>query len=48
MRLRVAIFLRKTKIDHVDLITTLANAHEKVVRFDIAMDEVLRVNVFDT
>jgi len=33
-------------IDDIDLISMLSNAHEEVVRFDIAMNEV-RVDIFD-
>lgn len=47
MGLGVAIFLRKTEIDHVDLISTLANSHEEVIGLDIAVDEVARMNIFD-
>jgi len=36
----VSVLLRQTEIDHVDLVPTLADAHEEVVGFDIAMDEV--------
>jgi len=46
--LGVSVFLGKTEIDHIDLITTFPNAHEKVVWLDISMDKVSRVNVFDS
>jgi hypothetical protein len=45
--LRVAVLLRETKVDDVDLVPTLADAHEEVVGLDIAVDEVARVNVLD-
>lgn len=45
--LGVAIFLGQAKIDDVNLIAALADAHEKVVRFDVAVDEGLRVDVFN-
>lgn len=48
MSLGVAIFLRQTEIDNVDLVPSLANAHEEVVGLDIAMDEVTRVDVLDS
>ena len=35
----VPIFLSKTKINHVDLISTLADTHQEVVWLDITMDE---------
>jgi len=44
----VSVLLRQTEIDHVDLVPTLADTHEEVVGFDIAMDEVSGVNVFDS
>jgi len=44
----VAIFFCKPEINHVNLIATLANTHEKVIRFDIPVDERLGVDIFDT
>lgn len=48
VRLRVAILLSKAEINDVDLISTLSNAHEEVIGFDITMDERFGVNVLDT
>jgi len=48
VRLGVSVFLGKTKIDDVDLVAALSNAHQEVVRLDITMDEVSRVDVLDT
>ena len=48
MHLWVPELLRKTKFDDVDLIATFANSHEEIVRFDISMDKIARVNIFDT
>ena len=45
--LRVAVFFSKAKVDNVDLVTSLADAHQKVVWFDVAVDERLGVNVLD-
>jgi hypothetical protein len=45
--LRVTIFLSKTEINDVDLVTTLANTHKEVVRLDITMDEGLGMNVLN-
>ena len=45
--LRVPVLLGKTKIDHVDLVAPLADAHEEVVRLNITVDEGLGVNVLD-
>jgi hypothetical protein len=46
--LRVTVLLGETKVDDVDLVSTLANTHKEVVRLDIAVDEVAGVNVLDT
>jgi hypothetical protein len=43
----VTVLLRQTKINDIDLVATLANAHEKVVWLDITVDEGLGVDVFD-
>jgi hypothetical protein len=48
MSLRVAELLGKAKIDDIDLITALADAHEEVIRLDVSVDEVARVDVFDS
>jgi hypothetical protein len=47
MGLGVTVFLGQTKIDDIDLVATLANAHEEVVRLDITVDERLGVNILD-
>ena len=46
--LGVSVFLGESEINHIDLITTFPNAHEKVVWLDISMDKVSRVDVFDS
>lgn len=43
----VTIFLSQTEIDDIDLVSTLANAHEEVVGLDIAVDKGLGVDVLD-
>lgn len=45
--LGVAVLLGKSKVDHVDLVASLADTHQKVVRLDVPVDKVSRVNVFD-
>ena len=45
--LRVTVFLSQAKINDVDLIPTLPNAHEKVVRLDITVDEGFGVDVLN-
>lgn len=47
MRLGVTVLLGKTKVDHVDLVTTLADAHQEVVGLDVAVNERLGVDVLD-
>lgn len=48
VRLWVTVLLSKTKVDHVNLVTPLSNAHQEVVWLDIAVDEGLGVDVLDT
>lgn len=47
VRLRVTVFLRQTKVDDIDLVTTLADAHQEIVRLDITVNERLGVDVLD-
>jgi len=47
MGLGVTELLGETRIDDIDLISMFSNAHEEVVRFDIAINEVSRVDIFD-
>ena len=44
----VSVLLGQTKVDNVDLVASLANAHQEVIWLDIAVDEGLCVDVFDT
>jgi len=44
----VTVLLGETEIDNVDLVATLADAHEEVVRLDITVDEGLGMNVLNT
>jgi hypothetical protein len=46
--LGVSVLLGQSKVDHVDLVASLANAHEEVVRLDISVDEVSGVDVLDS
>ena len=48
MGLGVTELLGETEIDDIDLIASLSDAHEEVVGFDIAMNEISRVDIFDT
>ena len=45
--LGVTVFLGKTEVDHVDLVSSLADAHEEVVGLDVSMNEGLGVDVLD-
>lgn len=47
VRLGITVFLRETKIDDVDLVTTLADTHQEVVGLDITVDKGFGVDVFD-
>lgn len=46
--LGVTVLLGQTEIDDINLVTTLTNTHEEVIRLDIAVNEGLGVDVFDT
>jgi hypothetical protein len=46
--LGIPVLLGKTEIDHIDLVSSFSNSHQEVVRLDITMDEVSRVDVFDS
>jgi hypothetical protein len=46
--LGVSVLLSKTEINHVHLVSTLANAHEEVVGLDITVDERLGMDVLDS
>lgn len=46
--LGVSVLLGQTEIDHVDLVATLANAHQEVVGLDITVDKGLGMNVLDS
>ena len=46
--LRVTVFLGETKVNDVDLVAAFADTHQEVVGLDVTVDEVSRVNVFDT
>ena len=45
--LGVTVLLGQTEINDIDLVATLANTHEEVVRLDIAVDEGLGVDIFN-
>ena len=45
--LRVPVFLGETEVDDIDLVATLSDSHQKVVRLDVAVDEVTRMDVLD-
>lgn len=45
--LGITVLLGQTKIDNVNLVTALANAHEEVVWLDITVDEGLGMDVLD-
>ena len=45
--LRVTVLLGETEVDDIDLIATLADAHQEIVGLDITVDEVAGVDIFD-
>ncbi len=47
MSLGVAVLLGQAEINYVDLVATLSNPHEKVIGFDVTMNEGLGMNVLD-
>ena len=47
MGLRVAILLGQSEVDDIDLVATLANTHQEIVRLDVSMDEGFGMDVFD-
>lgn len=48
VRLGVSVLLGETEINYIDLVTTLANAHQEVIGLDISVDEALCVDVLDS
>lgn len=47
VRLGVAVLLGQTKVNDIDLVATLADAHQEVVRLDVTVDERFGVDVLD-
>jgi hypothetical protein len=45
MGLRVSVLLRKTKINDVGLLASLANTHRKIGGLDITVNEMTRVDM---
>jgi len=43
----VTVFLCKTKVNNIDLVSTLADAHQEVVGLDVTVNERLGVDVLD-
>ena len=48
MSLLAVELLGETKIDNIELIASFTDAHKGVVRLDVAMNEILRMYVFDS
>lgn len=46
--LGVTVFLRQTEINDIDLIATFPDTHQEVIRFDIAVDEGLGMDILDS
>lgn len=45
--LRIAEFLCQTEINDIDLVTPLSDTHQEVIGFDISVDEVAGVDIFN-
>src|ERR1700712_987090 len=45
--LGITVLLSKSEINYVDLVATLADAHEEIVRLDVTVDEGFGMDVFD-
>jgi len=43
----VAVLLGQAKVNNIDLVPTLANAHQEVIRLDIAVDEGFGMDVLN-
>ena len=43
----VPVLLGQTKVDHEQLVAVAPNPHQKVVWFDVPMDEILVVHILD-
>lgn len=48
MRLWVTVLLGQAEVNDIDLVSTLADAHQEVVWLDVTMDEGLGVDVLNT
>ena len=48
MRPCISILLGQTKVDDIDEISFFAEAHQKVVRLDITMNEIFAVDIFNS
>lgn len=46
--LGVPVFLSETEINDIDLVSTLADTHQEVVRLDITVNERFGMDVLDT
>ena len=46
--LGVSVLFGKSEIDNIDLISSLANAHEEIVGLDVSVDKVSRVDILDS
>lgn len=48
MSLRVTVLLGQPKVNDIHLVSPLADPHQEVIWFDVAMDEGFRVDVLDS
>mmetsp|Transcript_93831 Transcript_93831/g.148212 ORF Transcript_93831/g.148212 Transcript_93831/m.148212 type:complete len:206 (+) Transcript_93831:516-1133(+) len=47
LSLRISVLLGKAKIDDMDLVCLLSQTNQKVVRLNVAVDEILRVHILN-
>lgn len=43
----IPILFRQPKINNIDLVSALAQSHQEIIRLDVAMEKVFRVDVFN-
>jgi hypothetical protein len=44
----IPVLFSKTKVDEVNLVASLAQAHEEVIGFDIAVNKIFSMDVLDS
>lgn len=47
MGLWVTVFFGQSKINHIDLVAAFSNSHQKVVGFNVTMNKVFGMHIFN-